>query len=91
MRGEKKIVNMMQFIKRNNFRDNGKRRIVYDNAAAIIYMLIVTARVKGAYDAAPLPVVMMYHIGFNRLVYLWRRITIIRGFLGLELINKKFI
>ena len=72
-----------------NLRENRKRRIVHDAAAwRVILRTVIAARIERAHHVSSVNPILLRHPRGHSLIHVVGRVTVIRGFLRLELVEE---
>ena len=79
----------MVFVPLQDLRQDGKRRIVHDYLAlAVFLVLIVSARIKRPHEVLPVQAEFLRHPAGYDVIHVLRRVTVVRGLFGFELLQE---
>ena len=77
------------YVKSHNLGKQGKGRIIHNRAPLRVFRgPVVRPRPEGPHKARPVPAVLLRHPGRHRFIHRLRRVTVVGGQLGFELVHK---
>ena len=76
----------------DDFRQNGKRRVVHHDAPfRILFRLVIPARIERPHERFPADPVFLRYPVRHRVVNVFRRVAVVRGFRFLELVQEGIV
>ena len=92
VRREQEVVDFLLIVPSDDFRQDGKRRVVNHHAPVrVVERLVVAARPERAHDLSALQRVFLYRPRLDRLVHVLRRVAVVRRLLRLELFEEAVV